>query len=67
MPGIALDAITLIPMQARGRAKDPRGALPMPASLAPGAEDEDRHITPLRGWAHVPRVISSGDGTRLGT
>jgi hypothetical protein len=65
LPGIALQDIVLVLAQVRGGAKDPRGAIPMPASLAPGADDTDRHATPLRGWEHRPRRISSEIG--LGT
>ncbi|MDP9376173.1 MAG: hypothetical protein M3P40_01095 [Actinomycetota bacterium] len=62
VPGIALDDIERMAAQIRGGARDPRGAIPMPASLAPGADDADRHTAPLRGWEHVPRVISSAAG-----
>lgn len=62
LPGIALQDIELVAMQVTGGAKDPRGVIPMPSSMAPGAEQEDRHQTPLRGWEQVPRVISSSDG-----
>ena len=44
-------------MQVEGGARDPRGLFPMPTSLAPGAEVEEGHRTPLRGWAYNPRVV----------
>lgn len=62
LPGIALQDIELVAMQVAGGARDPRGAIPAPASLVPGAEDEERHEAPLRGWEHVPRVISAEGG-----
>jgi hypothetical protein len=45
-----------------GGAIDKRGLYPMPASLAPGAEDGERHVSPLPGWEHVPLVVSSQFG-----
>lgn len=48
--------------QALGGAIDHRGLYPMPASLAPGAEDEERHTAPLPGWEHVPRVVTGSRG-----
>lgn len=58
LPGIAVQDIELVVMQVRGGARDPRGLVPMPSSLAPGAEHEERHTTPLRGWAHIPSNLS---------
>lgn len=62
--GVALQDIQLAYEQARGGARDPRGMFPMPPRLAPGSEDPDRVEYPgsLRGWAHVPRVMSSEGG-----
>lgn len=61
-PGIALQDIERVVAQARGGAKDPRGLLPMPARLAPGGDPDVVEHVPLRGWQHVPRVISSEGG-----
>lgn len=60
LPGIAMQDIELVAAQVRGGAKDPRGALPMPVSLAPDGDPDDEATNPdgLRGWANVPRVIS---------
>lgn len=64
LPGIALQDIELVAAQVNGGARDPRGALPMPISLAPRNPDDDEATSPagLRGWANVPRVISSRHG-----
>lgn len=60
LPGIAMQDIELVAAQVRGGAKDPRGCLPMPVSLAPCDDPGDQATSPgaLRGWANVPRVIS---------
>lgn len=65
--GIAMQDIELVAAQILGGAKDPRGALPMPISLAPRNPDDDEATNPdsLRGWTRVPRVIS-GEGGVLG-
>lgn len=64
LPGTAVADIELVAAQIRGGARDPRGALPMPLSLAPGAAPDDQATSPgsLRGCANVPRVISSQAG-----
>lgn len=61
LPGIARQDIEQVAAQIRGGAKDPRGALPMPVSLAPADGDQPTTI-PLRGWSHIPRVISTEGG-----
>jgi hypothetical protein len=60
LPGIAMEDIQLVAAQVRGGAKDPRGALPMPISLAPCDDPDDEATSPdgLRGWVSVPRVLS---------
>lgn len=61
LPGVAMQDIELVAMQVAGGAKDPRGVIPMPSSMAPGADQEERHQTPLRGWEQVPRVWGSAN------
>jgi hypothetical protein len=69
LPGDALQKIDLVAAQVRGGARDPRGAIPMPARLAPGRDlerqraDTDglevRDHNPLRGWEpRQPDVVS---------
>jgi hypothetical protein len=63
LPGIALQDIRLVINQAQGGARDPRGLYPMPARLAPGGDpDVVEYAGSLKGWAHVPLVISSEGG-----
>jgi hypothetical protein len=70
LPGTALQEIETIHMQALGGARDPRGLFPMPARFAPGGHPDAVEMAGgLRGWGHVPKVVSSsagGDRTLLG-
>ncbi len=62
-PGIAMEDIATTIAQTEGGAKDPRGMLPMPARLAPGGNPKEiEYAASLKGWAQVPRVISSEGG-----
>lgn len=61
LPADAMQDIELVIAQVRGGAKDPRGIIPAPATLT-AADGEERHETPLRGWEHRVRVVSSATG-----
>lgn len=60
-PPLPLGDVELIVAQVQGGAKDPRGLLPAPVEPLEGEE-----LAPapgaLRGWQHVPRVVSSAGG-----
>ncbi len=61
--GIALQDVQMALAQAQGGAKDPRGMYPMPVRLAPGGDPERvEYAGSMKGWAHMPRVISSEGG-----
>ncbi len=61
--GIAMQDIETTLAQVEGGAKDPRGVIPMPVRLGPGGDPEEiEYAGSLKGWAQVPRVISSAGG-----
>lgn len=61
LPRIAVGDIELTAAQVQGGAKDPRGFIPAPVEAVEG-EDEAPTPGELKGWQHVPRVLSSAGG-----
>jgi hypothetical protein len=60
-PPLPLGDVELIVAQVEGGAKDPRGLLPAPVEPVEG-EEQAPAPGALRGWAHVPLVVSSAGG-----
>ncbi|MGI8661491.1 MAG: hypothetical protein ACR2LH_10795 [Thermoleophilaceae bacterium] len=61
LPAGALQDIEQVVAQVEGGAKDPRGLVPAPVEPVDG-EEQAPSPGSLRGWQHVPRVMSSAGG-----